>query len=231
MNTNTENKKIEAAANTAVPQDSTSEPIDFTYIENARKPVGELGGTVLDDMNESHAALTEWGFSHLHFGSTVLDVGCGGGNALRLAMHQDPGAEFFGIDYSDVSIEKATSFNGEAVMSGRLSLKKASVSSLPFRDSFFDTVYSVESYFFWPDLPGDMREICRVLKTGGTFAIIVEMVAGDMSDRFEKITEHLHMNVLAPEQLAEVYRQAGFTDVTYDWDKEKGWLVMQGRKA
>ena len=76
-----------------------------------------------------------------------------------------------------------------------------------------------------------MREICRVLKTGGTFAIIVEMVAGDMSDRFEKITEHLHMNVLAPEQLAEVYRQAGFTDVTYDWDKEKGWLVMQGRKA
>ena len=143
MNTNTENKEkeIEAAANTAVPQDSTSEPIDFTYIENARKPVGELGGTVLDDMNESHAALTEWGFAHLHFGSTVLDVGCGGGNALRLAMHQDPGAEFFGIDYSDVSIEKATSFNGEAVMSGRLSLKKASVSSLPFRDSFFDTVY------------------------------------------------------------------------------------------
>ena len=39
------------------------------------------------------------------------------------------------------------------------------------------------------------------------------------------------MNVLAPEQLAEVYRQAGFTDMTYDWDKEKGWLVMQGRKA
>ena len=113
----------------------------------------------------------------------------------------------------------------------RLSLKKASVSSLPFGDGFFDTVYSVESYFFWPDLPNDMREICRVLKSGGTFAIIVEMVAGDMSDRFEKITEHLHMNVLAPEQLAEVYRQAGFTDMTYDWDKEKGWLVMQGRKA
>ncbi|MSS14991.1 class I SAM-dependent methyltransferase [Porcincola intestinalis] len=229
MNTNTENKDI--TANATVPQADTSEPIDFTYIENARKPVGELGGTVLDDMNESHAALTEWGFAHLHFGSTVLDVGCGGGNALRLAMHQDPGAAFFGIDYSDVSIEKATAFNGEAVMSGRLSLKKASVSSLPFGDGFFDTVYSVESYFFWPDLPNDMREICRVLKSGGTFAIIVEMVAGDMSDRFEKITEHLHMNVLAPEQLAEVYRQAGFTDVTYDWDKEKGWLVMQGRKA
>lgn len=207
------------------------EGIDFEYIENARKPQGDMGRDVLDHMNESHGPLTEWGFSHLLFGDSVLDVGCGGGNALRLAMHKNPGAQFFGIDFSDISIEKTTAFNGEAVMSGRLILKQASVSSLPFEDDLFDTVYSVESYFFWPDLPHDMKEICRVMKKGGTFAVIVEMVKGNMNDEFRQITEHMHMNVLAPEQLKKTFEGAGFTSVDYDWDKEKGWLVMQGRKA
>lgn len=205
--------------------------IDFEYMENARKPRGDAGRSILDTMNESHAKLTEWGFGHILFGDSVLDVGCGGGNALRLAMHKDPGAQFFGIDYSDIAIEKATSFNGEAVMSGRLILKKADVRSLPFPDSFLDTVYSVESYFFWPDLDGALREIARVLKKNGIFSIIVEMVEGDMSEEYRQITEHMHMNVLTPAALKEAYEKAGFLDVRYDWDKARGWLVMLGRRA
>lgn len=210
---------------------SQEDAIDFEYMENARKPQGDAGRDILDHMNESHSELTKWGFDHILFGDSVLDVGCGGGNALRLAMHKDPGAQFFGIDYSDIAIEKATAFNDEAVMSGRLILKKADVSSLPFRDDFLDTVYSVESYFFWPDLDRAMREIARVLKQGGMFAIIVEMVDGDMSDEYQKITEHMHMNVLAPADLKKAYEKAGFRDVRYDWDKARGWLVMLGRKA
>lgn len=205
-----------------------AEPIDFDFIENARKPIGDDGRRILDHMNEEHSPLTEWGFSHIHFGDKVLDIGCGGGNALRLALHASPESDFFGIDYSDIAIEKATGFNGEAVMSGRLKLQKASVSRLPFQDHVFDTVYSVESYFFWPDLPHDLREIARVTKKGGTLTLIVEMVAGDMSERHEKISEHLGMNILAPDDLKAELENAGYRDVACDWDKEKGWLTIQG---
>lgn len=207
------------------------EEIDFSYIENAKKPVGELGRTVLDNMNQGHAELTRWGFDHILFGDSVLDIGCGGGNALNLAMHKNPGAQYFGIDYSDIAIEKATSFNGEAVMSGRLILKKADVGDLPFEDNFFDTAYSIESYFFWPDLDGALQEVCRVLRKGGTFAIIVEMVSGNMNPTYQKIAEHMHMNVLEPDGLQKKFETCGFHEVRYDWDMAKGWLVIQGKKA
>lgn len=207
------------------------EPIDLQYIENAKKPEGERGRDVLDHMNESHAPLTQWGFDHILFGDSVLDVGCGGGNALRMAMHKAPGAQFFGIDYSDVAIETATSYNGEAVMSGRLILKKADVSRLPFEDDLFDTAYSVESYFFWPDLARDLKEVSRTLRRGGTFAIITEMVAGNMNERSRKIAEAMKMNVLTPDDLQKKFEDAGYQEVRYDWDMAKGWLVIQGKKA
>lgn len=209
---------------------AVEEEIDFDYMENAKKPAGDMGRNMLDEMNVSHEPLTKWGFDHILFGDSVLDIGCGGGNALRLAMHQGPGAQYFGVDYSDIAIEKATSFNGEAVMSGRLILKQANVEDLPFPDDMFDTVYSVESYFFWPDLARDLKEVRRVLRIGGTFAIITEMVSGDMSDRFEQIVEHMKMNVLAPDALQKEFEKAGFQEVRYDWDMKKGWLVIQGKK-
>lgn len=211
------------------------EPIDFEYMENARRPAGDGGRQILDHMNEEHSPLTQWGFSHIGFRGKVLDIGCGGGNALRLAMgaeerQDEDAARFYGIDYSEIAIEKAGQFNEEAVRNGKLKLTQADVSSLPFEDGTFDTAYSIESYFFWPDLPGAMKEIFRVLRAGGTFTIIVEMVAGDMSERFSRISEHLHMNILEPEELKKVFENAGFSDVHYDWDTGKGWLTIQGRK-
>ena len=42
----------------------------------------------------------------------------------------------------------------------------------------FDLVTAVETHFFWPDLPNDVREVLRVLKPGGTFLLIAEVYRG-----------------------------------------------------
>jgi len=36
----------------------------------------------------------------------------------------------------------------------------------------------LETHFWWPDLPGDMREVFRVLKPGGTLILIAEIYKG-----------------------------------------------------
>jgi len=52
------------------------------------------------------------------------------------------------------------------------------VSALPFPDRTFDVVTAVETRYYWPDLQANVQEILRVLKPGGTFALIAETYRG-----------------------------------------------------
>src|SRR5260370_33010975 len=57
-------------------------------------------------------------------------------------------------------------------------MEEGSVTALPFPDRTFDIVTAVETHYYWPDLPANVREILRVLKPGGTFALIAETYLG-----------------------------------------------------
>jgi len=61
----------------------------------------------------------------------------------------------------------ATSVNQRYINTGRVEILRASVESLPFSDDMFDLVTAVETYYFWPDLVENLKEIRRVLKPGG----------------------------------------------------------------
>ena len=54
----------------------------------------------------------------------------------------------------------------------RVEVRQASVSRLPFSDGAFDIVTAVESHFWSPVSPADLREVLRVLKAGGRPIII-----------------------------------------------------------
>jgi SAM-dependent methyltransferase len=79
----------------------------------------------------------------------------------------------FALDYSDVSVAVARKLNARLIETGRVEIHEGSVSELPFAADTFDRVTAVETHFWWPDLPAGMREIQRVLKPGGTLAIVV----------------------------------------------------------
>jgi ubiquinone/menaquinone biosynthesis C-methylase UbiE len=71
---------------------------------------------------------------------------------------------------------------------GRVEVRHGSVSQLPFPDNLFNLVTAVETHFWWSDLPGDMREVLRVLKPGGTLIVIAEIYKG-MTTRAGKVVE------------------------------------------
>jgi len=51
-------------------------------------------------------------------------------------------------------------------------------SRLSFSDGAFDVITAVETHFWWPALPTDLREVLRVLKPGGRLIIIAEVYKG-----------------------------------------------------
>lgn len=202
-------------------------------LQNCKMPQGKLGEETLSRMNESHAELTAWAFSQIDMkdGAIVLDVGCGGGNALKMLSRRAKNGKLYGIDYSETSVEVAAKENKEDVASGKMEIFHGSVSELPFPDDMFDTVTTVESYYFWPDLPHDFAEVRRVLKPGGIFVVVAEMYAHEgQSEEQKRIVDVLGMHNNTPKELEQMLTGAGYSNVRIELDEGRGWLCAFAQK-
>jgi ubiquinone/menaquinone biosynthesis C-methylase UbiE len=186
-------------------------------------------------MNSSHSKLTDWGLGHISIENhrTILDVGCGGGRTVsKLAAIVRQG-KVYGVDYSDLSVAATKRTNARWIDLGRVEIRQGSVSQLPFPDGMFDLVTAVETHYFWPDLPADMREVCRVLKAGGTFIIIAEVYKGATTAAaklLEKYPELTGMTLLSVNEHRELFTNAGYSDVQVFEERDKGWICGVGRR-
>ena len=156
-----------------------------TPVNQWSKPTGWLGRYTLWRMNARHSKLTDWGLAHIaienHF--TVLDVGCGGGRTISKLAPIVTSGKVYGIDYSDESIAVTKRTNRRWTDLDRVDVRHGSVSQVPFRDNMFDLITAVETHIWWPDLPGDMREVFRVTKPGGVLILIAEVYKGANSSQ------------------------------------------------
>jgi SAM-dependent methyltransferase len=202
-------------------------------MSQCQKPEGPLGKLVLWSMNKRHSPVTDWGLSQFDVGHSgvILDVGCGGGRTIAKLTAKAADGKVYGVDYSRDAVAWASRFNRDAIAAGRVSIEQASVSRLPFADGTFDLVTAVETHFWWPDLPNDVREVARVVKPGGRLVIIAEFYVGP---RFEKHVERLKrfttMALLTADDHRRLFDGAGFTDVRIIENVRKGWICGIGTK-
>ncbi len=185
-------------------------------------------------MNASHAAVTRWGLDRIPIDedSTILDVGCGGGQTIDRLASRTRG-KVYGVDYSATSVTSARQMNQRAITEGRVDIQQASVSRLPFPDMWFDLAVAVETHYYWPDLPRDVREIMRVLKPRGKFLIIAETYRGRRNDWLYRptMTYLLRAAYLTVDEHRQLLVDAGYLDVQVLVEKSKGWICAIGTRA
>jgi ubiquinone/menaquinone biosynthesis C-methylase UbiE len=204
-------------------------------IGQCQKPRGWLGRFTLWRMNASHSKLTDWGLSHITMEKhhTILDVGCGGGRTVGKLAALAAQGKVYGVDFSEESVAATKRTNARWINLGRVEVRHGSVSQLPFADGMFDVVTAVETHFWWPSLPADMREIFRVLKPGGQLIIIAEIYKGGnttVSRLAEKYASRTGMTLLSAEEHRELFANAGYADVQVTVEPRKTWICAVGRK-
>ena len=189
---------------------------DTTGGNSPRFPVGEGGKEMLSHMSEHHTPITNMAISLLEVqpNDTVLDIGCGGGRALQRISKIVTTGSLVGVDYSETAVACAAEENADDVASGKMKIVQGSVSELPFAENTFDKVYSIESYFFWPDLQEDVKEILRVLKPGGKAVLAGCLVPQrDYTEEIEARFAAMKIHLISAEDFALLLQDAGFRDV------------------
>ncbi len=147
----------------------------------------------------------------------LLDLGCGEGrHAISAYMVKD--LEAVGIDLSlkDLKItqERFEQFVEPENTAKSLVISVANGQHLPFEDESFDKVICSEVLEHIPDYQAVIKEIARVLKTGGVAAISVprffpEWVCWQLSDAYHEV-EGGHIRIFNASDLQKDVESAGF---------------------
>ena len=165
-----------------------------------------------EGMEQEHLpiVLPVLGKMHLAAADNVLDVGCGAGWLSRRLAKLVPQGRVVGMDVSDEMIRRArrSSVDCENVM-----FVTGEVEEIPWEPNFFSHVISVESSYYWPDPAAGVREICRVLKPGGSAWVLIN---------YYRDNPHCHQwgglfevktHLLSAAEWSELFRAAGFGNV------------------
>lgn len=201
--------------------------------QQVRKPSGWLGRRMARAMNVGHSRMTDWALQDVTIpsGAAILDVGCGGGATVGKLAAIAPQGKVVGLDYSPASVAVSRQTNAQAIAAGRVQIEQGSVAALPFAEGTFDLVTAVETHYYWPDLPANVREVWRVLKPGGTFALIAETYrGGPFRILYGIVMPLLRAAFLSDEEHRSLLAQAGFTEVTTRHVPRKNWICAVGRK-
>ena len=210
--------------------------------ENFRKPTGWFGQVLGHVMAVQHKSLTLWAIElmNVRSGDRVLDVGCGGGMAVKLLSRRAPGGFVAGVDYSSDMVRQATRRNNRRVRHGQVAIELGDAMALPYADRSFDKVCAIETFYFWPDPLRGLREVRRVLKPGGQISVALEMskestaqtsaVQRDLSQRYADRSAGLGLSICSGAELVQMLAAAGFRHARYVAQPERalGWVCALG---
>jgi ubiquinone/menaquinone biosynthesis C-methylase UbiE len=198
-----------------------------------RKPSGFLAPLLINLMNSGHSRFTRKVLGEVSITSsdTILDVGCGGGNAISIMS--ELGGMVYGIDYSPSCVKKSISKNRNGVKAGRVVIREGNAEAIPFEDGMFDLITAFETVYFWPDVEAAFLEIHRKLKPSGVFLVACDMRRPESGEKHfleDTDTGSGTFRIFEHSEMRDILCNAGFVNIKELLPQEKRWLCLLAQK-
>ena len=165
-----------------------------------------------ESMEEGHRPVGEQAIELMQIppDARVLDVGCGSGWASRLMAQKAINGRVVGIDISDemvkVARDSSTSFSN-------IEYRVASAEKLPFANGDFSHSFSMESLYYYEDILSALKEIERVLESGGLFVSVIDLYEENRPSHQWIQDLKVPVQLLSTQQYRSLFEQAGFINV------------------
>lgn len=150
-------------------------------------------------------------------GMTVLDLGSGAGFDAFLAWKKvGPRGRVIGVDMTDDMLARARD-NAAKLGATNVEFRKGVIEQLPLDDNCVDLVISNCVINLSTDKPQVFREIARVLKPGGRFAVSDLVLMSELPDSVARSISAYVGCIAGASQMGEYIRlafEAGLTDLS-----------------
>ncbi len=138
---------------------------------------------------------------------TLLDVGCGAGNAMQILRSK--GWRVVGTDFDNGAVENARSKG--------LDVRLGDLQDIKFESNSFDAILCCNVIEHAADPDSLVRECLRILKPGGRLTLITNNAISRGHDRFKEHWRGLeiprHLQIFTPASLKQFVKQIGFLSV------------------
>ena len=190
--------------------------------ERPKGLIGKISGII---MNLSHSKIYLWAIENLNIKhqSRVLDVGCGGGKAVKIFASSAKNGTVCGVDHSEEMVVMARRLNHHFIGSNRVQIRQASVLELPYRENCFDIITAFETIQFWPDVINGLKEVKRVMKPEGQLLIV---------NRFPKQDSKWYqlLKLKSADDYKKSLYQVGFAPIRLETRSKPGWIMIKASK-
>lgn len=164
--------------------------------------------------------------------SRVLDVACGPGIVVE-ALAKSAG-EVVGCDITPEMLAKAEQRCATAGLTN-VRFAPGRAEALPFEDASFDVVVSRSALHHFPDVAAALREMARVVRTGGRI-VILDVISSEneaeaaLHNALETLRDPSHVRMLPKSELQRVLGNANLTvETCTEWSDPRefeDWLKI-----
>ncbi|WP_428267107.1 class I SAM-dependent methyltransferase [Haliangium sp.] len=161
-----------------------------------------------DGMERGHSRAARHAFELLELapGQRFLDIGSGNGYAVRWAAQVAPSVEALGIDLSAQMVTLARTMTA-GLPNARFRRGGFPMSALP--QAYFDAIFSMEVFYYLPDLAASLRAVRELLVPGGRFACVVEFYRENAASHDWPRQLGVVMHLLSAEEWGAACLEAG----------------------
>ena len=206
--------------------------LDKFMAQQLGRPSGLIGQLILGPVwNKRNAALNDVAFDHLTLNpyDRVLEVGFGGGYLLSRMSTVVTEGFLSGVDVSPAMIALCEKRFASFVQAGKLELKCAKAESLPYPNEHFTKVCTVNSIFYWQNVPQALAEFRRVLRDDGLLVMCFTCKASIEKRGFTR----QGVATYEADDVQKMMEAAGLHDIRtlHDSDKHRAFVCLTGQKG
>jgi microcystin synthetase protein McyJ len=158
-------------------------------------------------------------YANIEENQTVLDVGFGYGDQDIYIATKIPNLTIYGINISDIQVEKAQQQVREKGLSDQIFLEKGDAISLAYEDHTFDTILAIEAAFHFDTREKFLEEAYRTLKKTGTICLTDCLPTNkNKNPDFQKNSERFGIPMINQYDITEyikILKKIGFNSITF----------------